>query len=290
MNNHLIELAFENTSISNVKCERPYTDLQAHQIIENISALDEQLMSLRRRGIDADRIFRDWFVDGTGTLLYRVKTSRGEYYKFEGEQFDIEIESEEEPEEEAPEQLDMLEEKPEDIEAEEENEVIIEEASDLPEIKEIKQILEKLSKREITPQELYDSNNGREKWESWEEWEDETPEDKKEKEADLLFKIEEKDGSITSASSARELLDKILGIGKHGINVQRYKGLSEMNSEQLRVTTMDPAVRTLIQVRLEDVVEADQMFTILMGSKVEPRKEFIEKYALQVTNLDIYGS
>jgi DNA gyrase subunit B len=292
MNNHLIELAFENTSISNVKCERPYTDLQAHQIIENISSLDEQLMSLRRRGIDADRLFKDWFVDGTGILLYRVKTGRGEYYKFEGEQFDIEIESEEEPEEEAPEQLDMLEEKPEDIqaEAEEENEVIIEEASDLPEIKEIKQILEKLSRREITPQELYDSNNGREKWESWEEWEDETPEDKKEKEANLLFKIEEKDGSITNASSARELFDKILGIGKHGINVQRYKGLSEMNSEQLRVTTMDPAVRTLIQVRLEDVVEADQMFTILMGSKVEPRKEFIEKYALQVTNLDIYGS
>ena len=63
-----------------------------------------------------------------------------------------------------------------------------------------------------------------------------------------------------------------------------------MNPEQLEKTTMDPAVRTLLQVRLEDVVEADQMFTTLMGSKVEPRKAFIKKYALYVTNLDVYGS
>ena len=63
-----------------------------------------------------------------------------------------------------------------------------------------------------------------------------------------------------------------------------------MNPEQLEKTTMDPAVRTLLQVKLEDVVEADQMFTTLMGSKVEPRKEFIDKFALYVTNLDVYGS
>ena len=291
MNKHLLALAFENTSISNVRCERPYTDLQAHQIIENISALDEQLMNLRRRGIDADRLFKDWFVDSIATPLYRVKTGMGEYYRFEGEQFEVEIESEKEEEtKKEPEQLDMLEEKDDIEKPEKENEVIVEEATDLPEIKEIKQILEKLSKREITPQDMIDSNNGKEKWEKWEEWEDETLEDKKEKEADVLFKIEEKDGSINTASSARELFEKILEIGKHGINVQRYKGLSEMNSEQLRVTTMDPVVRTLIQIKLEDVVEADLMFTTLMGSKVEPRREFIEKFALQVTNLDIYGS
>ncbi|HGE71324.1 TPA: hypothetical protein ENX78_10845, partial [Candidatus Poribacteria bacterium] len=106
----------------------------------------------------------------------------------------------------------------------------------------------------------------------------------------VLFRIEEKNETIHNASSVHDLLNKIIEIGKQGISIQRYKGLSEMNSEQLRVTTMDPAVRTLIQVKLEDVVEADQMFTTLMGSRVEPRREFIQKYALQVTNLDIYGS
>jgi DNA gyrase subunit B len=107
----------------------------------------------------------------------------------------------------------------------------------------------------------------------------------------VLFEIRDKKGEGEyTARSTRELLDTILEIGRRGINVQRYKGLSEMNPEQLQQTTMDPAVRTLIQVKLEDVVEADQMFTTLMGSKVQPRREFIEKFALHVTNLDIYGS
>ncbi len=105
----------------------------------------------------------------------------------------------------------------------------------------------------------------------------------------ILFKIIVNDNDEISVGSVLELLDKILEIGKRGIKHSRYKGLSEMNSEQLRVTTMDPSMRTLIQVKLDDVVEADQMFTTLMGSKVEPRREFIEKYALHVTNLDIYG-
>jgi DNA gyrase subunit B len=87
--------------------------------------------------------------------------------------------------------------------------------------------------------------------------------------------------------SRDELIDFFLTAGKKGVAVNRYKGLGEMNPEQLWATTMDPKVRTLLQVRAEDHTEADLMFTTLMGDQVEPRRKFIEDNALDVKNLDV---
>ena len=87
--------------------------------------------------------------------------------------------------------------------------------------------------------------------------------------------------------SLRELLAYIKEVATKGMHIQRYKGLGEMNPQQLWDTTMDPEKRTILQVKLEDAVEADKMFTVLMGDQVEPRRQFIEDYAHQVKNLDI---
>jgi DNA gyrase subunit B len=87
--------------------------------------------------------------------------------------------------------------------------------------------------------------------------------------------------------SLDEIVDYFLSAGKKGVAINRYKGLGEMNPDQLWATTMDPEVRTLLQVRAEDHTEADLMFTTLMGDQVEPRRKFIEDNALDVKNLDV---
>ena len=85
----------------------------------------------------------------------------------------------------------------------------------------------------------------------------------------------------------RELLEHVKAEGKRDASVQRYKGLGEMNAEQLAETTMNPEKRTLLVVRLEDVVESEEIFTTLMGEDVETRRKFIEDNALDVKNLDV---
>jgi DNA gyrase subunit B len=88
----------------------------------------------------------------------------------------------------------------------------------------------------------------------------------------------------------RELPAKIRGIGEHGMKITRFKGLGEMDPEELWETTLDPAKRTLIKVQMEDALKAEEMFRTLMGEKVEPRREFIQKHALEVKEIDYHGA
>ena len=84
-----------------------------------------------------------------------------------------------------------------------------------------------------------------------------------------------------------QLRAAVRSAGEKGLQITRFKGLGEMNAEELRDTTLDPNNRTLVRVTMNDVGAADDMFRVLMGDKVEPRREFIEKYALDVRNLDV---
>lgn len=102
-----------------------------------------------------------------------------------------------------------------------------------------------------------------------------------------LFDIAADDGERTHTYTLRELIEHLRANGRRGIEIQRYKGLGEMNAQQLWETTMDPSVRTLIRVTLPDAIAADHMFSMLMGEEVAPRRRFIEHHALSVKNLDI---
>jgi DNA gyrase subunit B len=105
-----------------------------------------------------------------------------------------------------------------------------------------------------------------------------------------LFELIEGEGERakkTPIFSIPDILEGVMEVGKQGLQIKRFKGLGEMNPKQLYGTTMDPDSRKLLKVDLTDAVEAEEMFTRLMGSEVEPRRQFIEDNALNVRNLDV---
>ena len=104
-----------------------------------------------------------------------------------------------------------------------------------------------------------------------------------------LFSVQPENGEVYQADDILSLVQHLFEIEHRGLTITRYKGLAEMNAEQLRDTTMRQDDRILLRVTLEDAVEADRIFTLLMGDTVEPRRKFIERYGAQV-NLDLYGA
>ena len=105
-----------------------------------------------------------------------------------------------------------------------------------------------------------------------------------------LFEVIEGDGDhakVHPVFSIPGILDKVMEIGKRGMEIKRFKGLGEMNAKQLFETTMDPEKRRLLKVNIDDAAKADALFTLLMGDEVPPRRQFIEDNALNVQFLDV---
>jgi len=108
------------------------------------------------------------------------------------------------------------------------------------------------------------------------------------KNAEQIFRFRiERDEQTVELPSLRDLLPTLRRLGEKGLTLTRFKGLGEMNSDELWETSMDPEKRTLLQVSMDDAAAADEMFRVLMGDQVEPRREFIEKHALDVKDLDV---
>ena len=113
------------------------------------------------------------------------------------------------------------------------------------------------------------------------------PQDWDRKDDGPRFLLVSEGGEPVELSSLKQVLEEVRKAGQKGVDVQRYKGLGEMNADQLWDTTMKPRERTLLRVTLDDAAEADRLFSLLMGESVEPRRQFVEQHALDVKNLDI---
>ena len=260
MDDYLLELAMESIEVKNTRREAPYTLIQCREIVESVRGIENLLNELQRKSIDADRLFNQHFRGGERTPLLLIETDQGEFYRYQDEEDDIEaligrsLESQQ--------AVDELSDTAE---------TVVEDVSDMSELRELDEQVEKLNAYDILPHDFdqakeHVSQNG-----------------------DALFTVQEGNGRSRRAETVWDVMKEVLDVGRRGLAITRYKGLAEMNAEQLRETTMDMGSRVLLQVKLEDAVEADQMFTLLMGDAVDPRRKFIEKYANQV-NLDVYGA
>ena len=257
MNDYLLENSIQNTELINIRREKAYTPLQYRKIVDWIRSVKGMLDDLQRKGIDTDRIFNQHFRGEEKVPLFLIQTDQGDFYRFEDEEIDGLVERIVQPQSEL-------------TDLDDTTESAIEDVSDMHEIRNLDTFIECLSKYDIFPHDFdHMSKNGNEE--------------------DSIFTIQDGDRQPRQANNVWDMLQEILDIGRRGTNITRYKGLAEMDAEQLRDTTMNRGSRVLLQVKLEDAVEAERVFTLLMGDNVAPRREFIEKFGNHV-NLDLYGA
>jgi DNA gyrase subunit B len=257
----LITLGIEGTvmEIENGKREK-LDNAKLKKLLQLLVQMEENVKLLRKKGISLDRLLKLRDKKSGNLPLYKV-SYRGEtsyvYSEEELEKFIKEKQQAEGRELEIFEEEDAEEEK----RGKEEGEI---EVIEYHESKEIEKTIRMIESYTFSVDECFDGNNS-----------------KKPKYKLISDNIE------MYAYSLSEVLLKIREIGRKGLDIQRYKGLGEMNAEELAETTMNVNTRTLMRVKVEDAAKADSIFSTLAGKDVQRRKEFIEKHALEVKNLDV---
>ena len=250
MDEMLLELGREGHEFVRIKDKQKFTDNQFKDLLNHLVELERYARILDKKGVDFSKYLSFRHQKTKKFPIYKVKVEGKDEFVFTDKE------------------LAGFGEKKEKVE-----ELDVTELFESPDIEEVVTKVEKLG-LEI---ETY-----------FPEAQKEAPAKGKEAEKKLkpLYRITN-DKETKDLFALKEVLTFIKEAATKGMHIQRYKGLGEMNPHQLWETTMDPEKRTVLQVILEDAVEADKMFTVLMGDQVEPRREFIEEYAHQVKNLDI---
>jgi DNA gyrase subunit B len=251
MDDLLLDLGREGHKLVSLKDKKTFSDNQFKDLLRLLVELEKIGGILEKKGVELSKYLAFRHPKTKKMPIYRVKVEDKDQFIYS----DKELAGLAEKEEKGAEQLDLLE---------------------LFEAQEVEQIIAKIEKLDLDIENYSPAQpesavkKGREK----------------EAKPKPLYRItNEKEQK--ELFSLKEALSYIKEVAVKGMHIQRYKGLGEMNPQQLWETTMDPEKRTTLQVTLEDAVEADKMFTVLMGDQVEPRREFIESYAHQVKNLDI---
>jgi len=257
MDAFLIENGTTGVKFKELESGKVFKEDQFQKLVERLVRLARILVSVQQKGLNPRKYFESRNPK-TGKLpLYVVKSEDQETFIYDDKQL-ARLTSSEEKKRGA--QLEMFSDEEEDKAAEDKSSIKV---LEIYETHEIEQIVREVEKRGLKISHYFGN-------------EDNEP----------LYEISPNGEKIT-LSSLKEVVDRVKTLGGKGITIQRYKGLGEMNPDQLWETTMDPEKRVLMQVALEDAVAADDIFTVLMGTEVSPRREFIEKNALTVKNLDI---
>jgi len=238
-----------------------------HKLIDLVAELEEPLETLERRGIDL-RYVTTQFVDPDGLLpRYRVFLGQNQHWFADREALEEFLAAEQSRRGEEFEVADDESNGTDEDEDDQPPPESILQVVDLHEVRTINDVLRRLKDYGMSVADFISAGT-------------------RDGEAVYPFQIENGDANV-SLSSLRELLPCLRKMGEKGLQLTRFKGLGEMDPEELWETSMDPARRILLQVTMEDAAGAEEIFRVLMGDHVEPRREFIEKHALDVKDLDV---
>ena len=263
MMTELVSLGLRGSAVQVVSDGTVFEQDVLQRIVEIIGELDDALDTLERRGIDLRHTANNHATEAGLLPRFRVFVGRDQHWftsKKEMEQF-----LEEERKRRGGEEFEVADETEENGDGRKSAELL--RIVDLHEVRAINASLRKLRDFGLGLQDLI-------------------PAGTKDGEPVYPFVIRQ-DSTEVRLTNIRELLHQLRKLGEKGLTLTRFKGLGEMNSDELWETSMDPENRVLLQVTLEDAAAADEMFRVLMGDQVEPRRDFIEKHALEVKELDV---
>jgi DNA gyrase subunit B len=254
MNSILLDLGCEDVELVCLKDSREFDSKKLRGILDRLVELEYFAGILKRKGVKFAEYMSHRDKKSNQLPLYKVRSNGEERYLFSDEEL-ARLTSEEEKRRGR--ELEVLTEGGQATAEERGIEVL-----ELYEARELSRVMEALGKAGLSPEYVSESRRP-------------------------VFELRAGGEGAMRIHSLMGILHAVREVGKKGLTIQRYKGLGEMNPEQLWETTMDPERRTLLKVTLEDAVAADRMFTVLMGSDVAPRRRFIEQNALHVRNLDV---